>query len=224
MRTGDVCRAYDRGSDVYTEPAQGTISFCGCYAERDYGRPMPPEPFTIGLRDPSLFSGQWFFVFLPYKQTGIDHYEVAEFGDGREAPAGPVGLDPRREPVSCEGSEYGRHDRCTCHRYSRQCACRESTPQADPKATNWQLGLLPYLAIIGIVGFGLPAHPPHLSKILFRSKKMSSLMRGHFFARDPAQNLSRNYLRPRFPRFQQNQGTTTRCSGHYSEEEQRWYC
>jgi len=40
----------------------------------------PPEPFTVSAyRDPSLFSNQWFAVFSTVdKQTGIDHYEVAE--------------------------------------------------------------------------------------------------------------------------------------------------
>ena len=39
----------------------------------------PPEPFTVGIyRDPSLFSNQWFAVFSRNKQTGIDHYDVAE--------------------------------------------------------------------------------------------------------------------------------------------------
>lgn len=40
----------------------------------------PPEPFTIGIyQDPSLFNNQWFAVFSTTdKQTGVDHYEVAE--------------------------------------------------------------------------------------------------------------------------------------------------
>jgi hypothetical protein len=41
---------------------------------------IPPEPFEIEIhQDPSIFEGKYFIVFSTTdKQTGIDHYEVAE--------------------------------------------------------------------------------------------------------------------------------------------------
>jgi len=41
---------------------------------------IPPEPFEIKIsQDPSIFGGKYFIVFSTTdKQTGIDHYEVAE--------------------------------------------------------------------------------------------------------------------------------------------------
>ncbi|HVN26496.1 MAG TPA: hypothetical protein VMT99_02480 [Candidatus Paceibacterota bacterium] len=44
------------------------------------GDTIPPDPFTVGVyHDPSLFGNEWFAVFSTVdKQTGIDHYDVAE--------------------------------------------------------------------------------------------------------------------------------------------------
>jgi hypothetical protein len=41
---------------------------------------IPPEPFEIKVsQDPNIFGGKYFIVFSTTdKQTGIDHYEVAE--------------------------------------------------------------------------------------------------------------------------------------------------
>ena len=118
----------------------------------------PPEPFTIGVyRDPSLFSGEWFAVFSTVdKQTGIDHYEVAE------VPAADAKLPQDQwnwiravSPYLIKDQNLDQLIAVRAIDMAGNARVEEYTPQAAPKANNWQVALLPYLAVIGIVGFGL---------------------------------------------------------------------
>lgn len=64
----------------YAEILQGQFAPVDTWQKALEDDTVPPEPFAIGVyRDPSLFNNQWFATFSTVdKQTGIDHYEVAE--------------------------------------------------------------------------------------------------------------------------------------------------
>lgn len=118
----------------------------------------PPEPFTIGVyRDPSLFSGQWFATFSTVdKQTGIDHYEVAE------VPVGDLGLPQNQWNWIRAVSPYLIKDQSLDDMIAVRAIdmagnvrVEEYTPPPAPKLNNWQVAMLPYLAIISIAGFAI---------------------------------------------------------------------
>jgi hypothetical protein len=119
----------------------------------------PPEPFTIGVyNDPSLFSGQWFAAFSTVdKQTGIDHYEVAE------VPTSDSNLPQDRwdwiravSPYLIKSQDLNKLIAVRAIDMAGNMRVEQYSPTpAQKKANNWQIGILPYLAIIGIVGFAL---------------------------------------------------------------------
>jgi hypothetical protein len=120
----------------------------------------PPEPFTVGVyRDPSLFSGQWFAVFSTVdKQTGIDHYDVAEVTPAQMKQSqdqwnwiravSPYLIKDQAltDTIAVRATDLAGNTRV-----------EEYTPttQTAPASKSWVATMLPYLAIIGISGFAL---------------------------------------------------------------------
>ena len=120
----------------------------------------PPEPFTVGVyHDPSLFSGQWFGVFSTVdKQTGIDHYEVAE------VPMPDVNLPQDQwnwiravSPYLIKNQNMDGVIAVRAIDVAGNVRVEQYSPPPASKLNNnwWEIATLPSLAIIGIVGFAL---------------------------------------------------------------------
>jgi len=117
-----------------------------------------PEPFNIGIyHDPSLFSGQWFTVFSTVdKQTGIDHYEVAE------VPTANLNLPQNQwnwvravSPYLIRNQNLNEMVAVRAIDMAGNARVEEYNPPTAPHLNNWQVAMLPYLAIISIAGFTL---------------------------------------------------------------------
>jgi hypothetical protein len=119
----------------------------------------PPEPFTIGVyQNNSLFSGQWFAVFSTVdKQTGIDHYEVAELSTADSAkPQDQWNWVRAVSPYLIKNQALNGVLAVRAIDAAGNARVTQYTPPAPAKkANNWEISILPYLAIIGISGFAI---------------------------------------------------------------------
>ncbi len=145
------------GGATYTpQPLKGQYVSVDTLSDAIANDSTPPEAFTIGVyRDPSLFSGQWFAVFSTVdKQTGVDHYDVAE------VPI-PQLTEPQEQwnwtravsPYLIKDQSMNEVIAVRAIDSAGNARVEEYTPPPAPKLNNWQIALLPYLAIIGIAGF-----------------------------------------------------------------------
>jgi len=148
-------------SATYTpQPLKGSYISVNAMQEAIENDTNPPEPFTVGVyHDPSLFNGQWFAVFSTTdKETGIDHYEVAEI------PPSQLSTPQNEWPWIRAVSPYliknqGLNDVVAVRAIDLAGNTRveQYAPTAAPAPAkkNWALTMLPYLAIIGISGFAI---------------------------------------------------------------------
>jgi len=148
-------------SATYTsQPLKGNYVSVNALQEAIQNDTTPPEPFTVGIyHDPSLFNGQWFAVFSTVdKETGIDHYEVAEI------PSSQLNTPQNEWPWIRAVSPYliknqGLNDIIAVRAIDLAGNIRveEYTPTTAPVAPekNWAATILTYLAIIGISGFAI---------------------------------------------------------------------
>jgi hypothetical protein len=151
--------AISTGGATYTpQPLKGQYIAVDALQDAIAKDATPPEPFTIGTyRDPSLFSGQWFAVFSTVdKQTGIDHYEVAE------VPAASINLPQNQwnwvravSPYLIKDQSLNETIAVRAVDIAGNIRVEQYSPPAQPKMKNWQLTVLPYVAIIGIAGFAI---------------------------------------------------------------------
>ena len=143
----------------YTQILTGSYAPVDAWAQAIEDDKTPPEPFTVGVyRDPSLFNDQWFATFSTVdNQTGIDHYEVAEVPPSElSQPASQ--WDWRRAVSPYLISDQALTDTIAVRAIDMAGNIRmeeygpTSTPATIP-GTN--LGMFPYIALIGIVGIAL---------------------------------------------------------------------
>ncbi len=115
----------------------------------------PPEPFTVQVyRDPSLFNGQWFAVFSTVdKQTGIDHYEVAEVSSSTaNEPQNEWDWKRAISPYLIQDQSMKSVIAVRAIDAAGNIRFEEWTPTSTP-ATAPVNPIFPLIAIIGVVGF-----------------------------------------------------------------------
>lgn len=115
----------------------------------------PPEPFTIGVyQDQSLFSDQWFAVYSTVdKQTGIDHYEVAEVPDSElSLPQTQWHWIRAVSPYLIKDQTLNSMIAVRAIDSAGNVRVEEYTPTATSKPTKGPLAMLPFIAVIGLVG------------------------------------------------------------------------
>ncbi len=143
---------------IYTERTKGAYAPQSAWDDLVKNDTTPPEPFTVGVyRDQSLFGGQLFAVFSAVdKQTGVDRYEVAE------VPTKDLGLPESRWNWIRAVSPYliknqnldGMIEVRVIDKAGNERLEGYST-QKIPETPDWRLKFVPYLAVIGLVGFAL---------------------------------------------------------------------
>ncbi len=142
----------------YTQILKGQYAAQNVWQEAIQNDTTPPEPFSVGVyRDQSLFGGQLFAVFSTVdKQTGIDHYEVAE------VPAQDVGLGENQWNWVRAVSPYlirnqnlnGMIEVRAIDKAGNERLASYSMEKL-PTTPSWQLKVFAYLALVGIGGFSL---------------------------------------------------------------------
>lgn len=142
----------------YTQILKGQYAPVDTWAEAIENDTTPPEPFTVGVyRDPSLFGNEWFAAFSATdKQTGIDHYEVAE------VPPSQVSAAQEQWPWKRAISPYLITDQTLADTIAVRAIDSAGNIRTQLyNATGTQKtapshgSILPYLAIIGLVGLAL---------------------------------------------------------------------
>jgi hypothetical protein len=148
-------------SATYTpQPLKGSYVPVDAMQEAIQNDTTPPEPFMVGVyHSPSLFNDQWFAVFSTVdKQTGIDHYEVAE------VPPSQVNTPQDQWNWIRAVSPYLIHDQglndviaVRAIDIAGNVRVEEYTPPSTPVSgqKNWAMTVIPYLAIIGISAFAI---------------------------------------------------------------------
>ncbi|HVM76712.1 MAG TPA: hypothetical protein VMU07_00990 [Candidatus Paceibacterota bacterium] len=138
---------------VYSTLTSGKYAPVNTWQDAIQNDAAPPEPFTVGVyRDQSLFSNQWFAAFSTVdKQTGIDHYEVAE------VPLKDVNTPQSQWNWARAVSPYLIHDQSLSSVIAVRAIdaagnvrVETFTPSTQPSKNQWPY--LNYVAIIGIVG------------------------------------------------------------------------
>lgn len=143
---------------TYTELLKGQYAPESAWENLIQSDTTSPEPFQVGLyRDPSLFDGKLFAAFSTVdKQTGIDHYEVAE------VPAGSMGLPENRWNWVRAVSPYLIKNQNLNGMIEVRAIDKAGNEQLEgystqklPETPDWRLRLFPYLAVIGLAGFAI---------------------------------------------------------------------
>jgi len=142
----------------YTEILNGQYAPENVWQDAIANDTTPPEPFTVGLyRDPSLFNNQLFAVFSTVdKQTGVDHYEVAE------VPTGQLSLPENQWNWTRAVSPYLLKDQNLdglVEVRAIDAAGNERlesfSTQKIPSTPDWRTRMFAYLAVVGLGGFAL---------------------------------------------------------------------
>lgn len=148
-------------SATYTaQPLRGSYVSVDAMQEAIQNDTTPPEPFTVGIyHDPSLFNGQWFAVFSTVdKQTGIDHYEVAEVPPSElNTPQDQWNWIRAVSPYLIQDQALTDVVAVRAIDIAGNVRVEEYTPPATPVSSqkNWAMVMLPYVAIIGISVFAI---------------------------------------------------------------------
>jgi hypothetical protein len=142
---------------TYTTLLKGVYAPIDTWQEAIANDTTPPDSFVVAVyRDPSLFSNQWFAVFSAVdKQTGIDHYEIAEVS------AADGNLPENRWNWIRAVSPYliknqGMNDLIAVRAIDaagNERVERYTPPQTAPAKSK--IAMWSYLAIIGFVGVAL---------------------------------------------------------------------
>ena len=157
------------GATYKPQPLKGQYVSIDAMQEAITNDTIAPEPFTVGVyHDPSLFSGQWFAVFSTVdKQTGIDHYEVAEMSTAqvntsqdqwnwiRAVSPYLIKNQGLNEVIAVRAVDMAGNTRVA-----------QYTSPAMPVRSNWHLAMIPYLAIIAVAGITIMQMIMHLLSLL----------------------------------------------------------
>lgn len=146
------------GGATYTQLLKGQYVAANALQNAIQNDTIPPEPFSVrAYRDPSLFGNQLFAVFSTVdKQTGVDHYEVAE------VPTKDLALGESKWNWVRAISPYLIHNQSldgvievrAIDKAGNERIATYST-QKLAFAPDWRLRLIPYTAVIGVIGFVL---------------------------------------------------------------------
>ena len=146
------------GGATYSQILKGKYASLDVWQNAITNDTLPPDPFTVGVyRDPSLFDNQWFAVFSTVdKQTGIDHYEVAEVSPkGMTLPENQWNWFPAVSPYLIKDQSLGNTIAVRAIDAAGNIRSERYTPSQTPQLKQRQVAILPYLAVIGIVGFAI---------------------------------------------------------------------
>jgi len=155
---GTLASLKTSGATYTPQSLKGQYVSVDAFANAIANDTTPPEPFTIGVyQNSSLFNGQWFAVFSTVdKQTGVDHYEVAE------VPVPDLSLPQSQwnwiravSPYLISNQNLNEVIAVRAIDMAGNTQVEEYTPPPAPKLNNWQMAILPYVAIIGIAGFAI---------------------------------------------------------------------
>lgn len=148
------------GATYIPHPLSGQYVSIDAMANAIASDTITPEPFTIGVyQDPTIFNNAWFAVFSTVdKQTGIDHYEVAEVSTAdsvksqdqwdwvRAVSPYLIKNQGLNEVIAVRAIDMAGNTRF--EEYT-------APAPASTKSNDWELAMLPYLALIGISGFAI---------------------------------------------------------------------
>lgn len=140
---------------TYTEILKGQYAPESAWDNLIKNDTTAPEAFRVGVyRDPSLFDDQLFAVFSAVdKQTGIDHYEVAE------VPASDLGLPENQWNWARSVSPYLIKDQNLSGAIEVRAIDKAGNERLEgystqrlPSTPDWRFAFLPYLATVGFLG------------------------------------------------------------------------
>jgi hypothetical protein len=158
------------GATYAPQPLKGKYVSVDAMQEAIANDTTPPEPFSIGVyQDSSLFGGQWFAVFSTVdKQTGIDHYEVAELSASEsKLPQNQWNWIRAVSPYLIKNQNLDETIAVRAIDMAGNARVEEYTPPLPtPKINNWQIAIIPYLAIIGIACFTIVRMIMHLASLI----------------------------------------------------------
>lgn len=143
------------GGASYAPVTSGQFAPASAWQDLIQSDTIPPEPFKVGVyRDQSLFNDQLFAVFSTVdKQTGIDHYEVAE------VPASQANLPENQWNWARADSPYLLHNQNLNGMLEVRAIDMAGNERLESynmekvqTAPDWRLMIIPYLAAIGAIG------------------------------------------------------------------------
>ena len=141
---------------TYSQLLTGKYAAIDVWQQAIQNDTTPPEPFTVSVyHDPSLFSNQWFATFSTVdKQTGIDHYEVAEISKSNlGTPENQWNWVRAVSPYLIKDQSLQSIVEVRAVDSAGNIRTESYIPPQNPTpARNPALGVLPYVAIIGVVG------------------------------------------------------------------------
>lgn len=142
----------------YTQLLKGQYAPENAWEDNIQSDTIPPEPFTVGVyKDPSLFNDQLFAVFSTVdKQTGVDHYDVAE------VPTADIGKPEDQlnwvravSPYLIQNQNLdGLIEVRAVDKAGNERIATYST-QKLPATPSWKLRIFAYLAVISLGGLSL---------------------------------------------------------------------
>jgi hypothetical protein len=143
---------------TYTQILKGKYASLDVWQAAISSDTTPPDPFTIDTyRDPSLFDNQWFAVFSTVdKQTGIDHYEVAEVPTKMQSlPESQWNWFRAVSPYLIKDQSNNNMIAVRAIDAAGNIRSERFTPARTTPLKQQKIAFLPYLAVIGIVGFAI---------------------------------------------------------------------
>ena len=146
------------GGASYSPILKGQYAAQDLWADAIQNDTTPPEPFTVGVyKDPSLFGGQLFAVFSTVdKQTGIDHYEVAEVPTADlKKPENQWNWARAVSPYLLKNQNLDGLVEVRAIDAAGNERLESYSTQKLPPTTPWQVRIFAYLAVIGVSGFVL---------------------------------------------------------------------
>lgn len=143
---------------VYAEITQGEYAPENAWQNALQEDTTPPEPFPVNVyKDPQIFNGAPFAVFSTVdKQTGIDHYEVAEVSaTDANLPDTQLNWVRAVSPYLVKNPTTDALLKVRAIDMEGNARVESYNFQTAAPSKNWELEILPYLAIAGLIGFGL---------------------------------------------------------------------
>lgn len=142
----------------YTQILKGKYAPLDVWQNAITNDTTPPESFAIDVyRDPSLFDDRWFAVFSTVdKQTGIDHYDIAEVPFANlDTPENQWNWTRAISPYLVKDQSLGSMVAVRAVDVAGNTRVEHYLPPRAPQLRKQQFGIVSYLAIIGVVAFTL---------------------------------------------------------------------
>jgi len=145
------------GGATYTRLLKGKYVSLDTWQKAIENDTTSPDPFIVGIyRNSSLFDNNWFAVFSTVdKQTGIDHYEVAEVSSQNSSvPQSQWNWFRAVSPYLIKDQKLTSLIAVRAIDRAGNIRVEHYLPVQSPQREK-QIAIIPFIAIIGIVGFGL---------------------------------------------------------------------